>query len=369
MARTLPITTEGKCKLLTSSVSSLLAQYVICNSQLCVKLLLSGQFSSLLLRGVHALLEDDSFKISTPAASATRQIGEKLVVWIPENLAKLKVFEKDILHCFSECFMSVAKTEKAKRENMWTTYHAVRTSEKYREMWASLLKHVPVPSSPILCQYLGDTIFKELIALHHPQPDSATSSVSSVLTLEEMYGLRYAAGYIPRALKKKLPKSTHPLKSEIQLCIFDLLDEGCENEHDSQNWVHSINRGGLTCVNNITYDLFVAMEIELRNHLHNFVAPNIETIATSILESEDVQFYWCIVSSDWDKRSALALLEMIVSDWVKIRGFSLASAWVEKYKVTQKQTTQKSKGVRKQLISKPKARATATDEVKFKDAV
>ena len=36
--------------------------------------------------------------------------------------------------------------------------------------------------------------------------------------------------------------------------------------------------------------------------------------------------------------------------------FSYASAWLEKYKVAQKQTTQKSKGVLKHLISKPKAK-------------
>ena len=32
----------------------------------------------------------------------------------------------------------------------------------------------------------------------------------------------------------------------------------------------------------------------------------------------------------------------------------MTSAWIEKYKVVQKQTIQKSKGVWKQLISKPK---------------
>ena len=45
---------------------------------------------------------------------------------------------------------------------------------------------------------------------------------------------------------------------------------------------------------------------------------------------------------------------MIVSQWVKIRGFSYAGAWVERYKAEQKITTQKSKGVRKQLLPKTK---------------
>ncbi len=78
------------------------------------------------------------------------------------------------------------------------------------------------------------------------------------------------------------------------------------------------------------------------------VPPNVETITAAIFENEDVKSCWCVVSSDWDTSSAMALLQMIVNEWVKIRGFSLASAWVEKYKVAQK-----PKGVRKQLISKP----------------
>ena len=45
-----------------------------------------------------------------------------------------------------------------------------------------------------------------------------------------------------------------------------------------------------------------------------------------------------------------ALLTLVVDMWVTIRGFSHASAWVEKYKVEQKKSTQKSKGLRKNYI-------------------
>jgi hypothetical protein len=35
--------------------------------------------------------------------------------------------------------------------------------------------------------------------------------------------------------------------------------------------------------------------------------------------------------------------------WITVRGFSYASAWVEKMKVAQQKTTQKSKGLRKTI--------------------
>ena len=46
-----------------------------------------------------------------------------------------------------------------------------------------------------------------------------------------------------------------------------------------------------------------------------------------------------------------AQLPMILDIWVTIRGFAYASAWNEKYKCEQQKSTQKSKGVRKELIS------------------
>jgi len=74
-------------------------------------------------------------------------------------------------------------------------------------------------------------VFKQLIKLSHPL-DECTESSSEVqkltITYEETNALCYAAGYVPRALKKKLSKSTHPLKEDLQLCVLDLLDDGDE---------------------------------------------------------------------------------------------------------------------------------------------
>ena len=60
---------------------------------------------------------------------------------------------------------------------------------------------------------------------------------------------------------------------------------------------------------------------------------------------------WYLISADWDDDSSSQILDSIVAEWVKIRGFSLAGVWIEKYKAANKKTTQKSKGVRKQLLS------------------
>jgi hypothetical protein len=63
--------------------------------------------------------------------------------------------------------------------------------------------------------------------------------------------------------------------------------------------------------------------------------------------------FWSLVCEDWDEESSSELLQMMVNRYVKLRGFSRTSALVEQFKEKNKQTAQKSKGIRKQLLSQP----------------
>ena len=98
--------------------------------------------------------------------------------------------------------------------------------------------------------------------------------------------------------------------------------------------------------------MLVSMEYELRKHFTRRQALNLEHITTAIVENEALLL--SLVSANWEDSSASGLLQIVVNQWVEIRSFSYASAWVDQYKVAQKQKTQKSKGVHKQLVSKSK---------------
>lgn len=91
-------------------------------------------------------------------------------------------------------------------------------------------------------------------------------------------------------------------------------------------------------MNTTTFEMFVAMEYNLRQHIHQGQIPNLEHIITSISENEDVLFLWSLISADWEESSASALLEMVVRHWVRVRGFSYANTWLEKYKVAHAET-------------------------------
>ena len=93
--------------------------------------------------------------------------------------------------------------------------------------------------------------------------------------------------------------------------------------------------------------LDLAMKIELRKHLQSQDIPNFKTeVKKDILENGDVTFYWSLLSCDWEDES-----ETLLDLFLTIRGFSYASTWVEKYKTASAKTLQKSKGLRKSLIT------------------
>ena len=70
----------------------------------------------------------------------------------------------------------------------------------------------------------------------------------------------------------------------------DLLDDGREEQNESTDWLQAINRGGLLCVNNNTFEFLLTMERELRCHLSS----NPETeftgseIKMNLKQSEDM---------------------------------------------------------------------------------
>lgn len=72
-----------------------------------------------------------------------------------------------------------------------------------------------------------------------------------------------------------------------------MLDDGDEEHTNSEDWIELIEGGGLTHINEITFQVFLAMKIELRKCIPNFKT----TIAIKLLENEDNAFYWSIWSS------------------------------------------------------------------------
>ena len=306
---------------------------------------------------VDSVLKDEAFQLQSHCASCTISAARAVSAWIKENSKEAEKFEKELVSSLNTCLQQPkVKSASINRERMWRAYHHLRTSDGYIRQWHKLLQAAGISEkSSMFLQSTGDQVFKALVKMHHPLTEEESSSghpAKQHLTYMETNAVRYAAGYIPRSLKKKLAKSTNPLKDDLLLCLTQLIDDGGSEPHvdDSRDWIEKINRGGLIEVKNDTFEVFMEMEYCLRSHIKETSIPSFgDGVKKDIISSPDVLFVWSLLSSDWEEETSNELLKMIASEWVKIRGFHYASGWIEKYKEIQKQNMQKSKGLRKQL--------------------
>lgn len=237
---------------------------------------------------------------------------------------------------------------------MWGEFHAIRSSDDFTKSWSSFLAHTKCGTeSPILFQYITDKFFRKMLSCYFPlrQTSVASRSESLPLTYEEKNGLRYAAGYVCRTVSKKIKTE------EMMLSLEELLEDedGIGDDKDeSSNWTNLVDRGGLLHITDDAFHVFASAEEVVRKFYCREKAKELscgknEEIVEQVIRDEQVMFYWSVVANDMDEKIGEVLLRMIVVEWVKIRGFSFAGAWLELYKQRSKKTLQRSKGLRKVL--------------------
>ena len=122
-------------------------------------------------------------------------------------------FAQYLVSMLENCVQVEGRSEKKRREKIWRQYYKCRTSGDFTDKWHRFLRvSTSGLPSPIFFQFITNSAFKQIIKQKHPLKECKIVSHESQLSFEEVNGIRYAAGYIPRALRKKLIKSNHPLK-------------------------------------------------------------------------------------------------------------------------------------------------------------
>ena len=304
--------------------------------------------------------KDSGFQIPSDSAKEAHLAASEMLEWLttPDNAAVATPISQRIMAALSKCIPQ-GSTTRAKRERMWGKFYHTRTSTEFKELWIRLMQlSIGKSASPIFYQYITDVLFKTMVKYHFPvNPVASQPHDVPPLDYQESNALRYAAGYVPRAIRKRLERGSHPLKEELVLCLVELCEDDGTDVDASADWTKAISRGGIKLVNNKTYHFFHAVEMNVRRHFSKTSAPTLSAgskaeLVESITTDEDVLFYWSIISAEWEEKEEQILLRMLIDLWVTVRGFSFAKSMLEMYKQAQKKTVQKSKGVRKQLIGK-----------------
>ena len=198
---------------------------------------------------LQALLKDSGFQIPSQSAKEAHLAPSEMLEWLatPDNAALAAPVSQEITAAISKCIPQGRTSSRAKRERMWGKFHHTRTSAVFKESWVRLMQlSIGKPASPIFYQYITDVMFKMMIKSHFPVSLVACGQTSGVppLDYQESNALRYAAGYVPRAIRKRLERGSHPLKEELVLCLVEMCEDDGTEDDTSADWSKAISRGG-----------------------------------------------------------------------------------------------------------------------------
>ena len=315
------------------------------------------------LSAVQQVLDD--FQIKSPVATAAQQVASTFIEWakMADNKGNLKKFCDEIIRNLETVFIDTIKSTVGSivnRDKLWRNFFLLRSSTSYQQKWEDFLGPIlsEKSSTALFYQRVTDILFRLMVKSHYQIANSSKPTAS--LNDQEANALRYAAGFVCRHLRKKMERSTHILKEELIVCLMTLVKgvQHPESAGNNEEWLDSVDRGGLWHVRENTFYFFCALEEEVQLQLKQ-LAQSAHAARKRMIEaitaSDDVQFYWLIVTADFDddddEEVKSVLLSMIIELYLTMRGFSFASNWVEKFKQSAKKTTQKSKSLRRELYS------------------
>ena len=134
-----------------------------------------------------------------------------------------------------------------------------------------------------------------------------------------------------RHLRNKIERSSHHLKEELVLCLMTLVKgvQYLENAGTNEEWINLVDRGGLWHVQENTFHFFCALEEEVQIQLKQLAQAAHaarKKMLQAIAANEDVQFYWLIVTADFeddDDETKSILLLMISELYLTCEDFHL----------------------------------------------
>lgn len=270
-------------------------------------------------------------------------------------------FATEMVHLIEACTHKLEKLVfTTAKERALVRFHQVRVTKVW-PLWKKLFEDFEIPEqNPVLVQSVTRCLFNEVLIkffIAKATPDQPMKPPIAMSAAEEN-AIRYASGYVPLRLLKKFRKQDSTKAAKFVECLLHMAVEGDESSYYkyTQEWIRSIDRGGLFHVNDATFLFFCAVEIQTQHHLPSHLRQSTdhrkskESLIQAISSDKDVLSTWNTMAVDIsDENQANELLNLLIEQWITIRGFSLTATWLEQYKKASKQSTKKRKALRKEV--------------------
>jgi len=210
---------------------------------------------------------------------------------------------------------------------------------------------VGVEVNPLFYQYITEEIFKRMLREKVKEKGKAAENDSGEqdykLSFEELNTINYIGGYIIKKLHGQF------VTKKVYVDALLLLQSDLPTGLESAKWTETIDRGGLTHINEIFYNCLVAVEKVCKSIFtgdSSQLSDVKHLILEKALEDVDVRFYWDLANGITSTEIGDELLKMVIDVYTTIRGNAFTKGFMEQYKQKNKKSTQKSKSLRKKLF-------------------
>ena len=148
--------------------------------------------------------------------------------------------------------------QKFKLSILWSSFQKYSISEKLQKEWKTFCDALSLEIKPLFWQYVTEEIFKKLLQAR-VKAASTTDTLNidvhnEELSFEEKNAINYIGGYIIKQLHTRVVTRKNFVDA-LQLLQSDL-PTGLE----SARWTETVDRGGLTHINEMFYLCLVAIE-------------------------------------------------------------------------------------------------------------
>ena len=315
-----------------------------------------------MVKAVSTIIDSDDFKISSSEAKKCIETASQVLAWSKHHSSAFTRFSTSLFCMLSACFNSKSHSLPIIQESIWERFHELRTSALFFRKWEEFLSSsVSEPAIPAFIQYVSRKVLEELMKqgfqFNHSPLQSGESSTTTVISSIECDALKYVAGYVCRKVCTQIKSSTINGKdSMVQFLSNFRTDDDSDEDDVEDDWIHRIDRGGLWHVGETMYMVFYIMEEEIRHHFTLELLPENEErkkkILSALYSNVDLQQQWERLAMDYlDEKEKSHLLNQIIRLYVTVRGFAFANSCLELYKQRHTKKLQKSKSLRRELIT------------------
>ncbi|XP_071855051.1 uncharacterized protein [Apostichopus japonicus] len=260
------------------------------------------------------------------------------------------------------------------RGRMWNRFHNLRLDPQVLKVWKELLSRINLLTIALssaqlfMLQHILEFLMKLIIAEQQKYDMPMKDDIDTVFPISqhEEQIIRYVAGYIPFALKRRLLRQKNLDNSVLDfvksLSVESASAEGTSFYNYTKQWINKQNRGGLFVVNNLTYLFFKTLEFHTKKVLNVkrlmvLKDVNIKSELLNVLNTHNqVQKRWDeLVTTELDVKVKQDLLKLFVGYWVKLRVNAFVRMYMEVRKRNNKKAGKKGeKALRKTLANQDK---------------